>query len=386
MERQIEQQEYGLTTDDMKRVDGWDAFDGLPVNVDEDELYRMAIQDYIVNEYMVGELTEVDPDKEERDIQSIYDWVQDSLFEEGICEFLKQNELASIEDHQILNNVDASFSALIAHQINNWLKQMPEERPMDILFKVVERAMLMGFIPSASWDHRNEKARYGARLFNDLQALYGEGFEGFYCEEVQDNETLETYYSKLQINAFDVLTLFFDRYMDYSYPINEQSLKCIVRQCMKLMFHVGYSYGLKYRNRDNLANELKLFSEEEMGGGVSFDFFDGFEDAYLYSMQVVSRLGDADFFKLSDEYYQQERGKDMYSLHSLPGQVLSYVQFKALGEMIGLRHHHNNHLYSFESVDVMVLSAFMEARKRFLEALSEGEYVSTDWLTACHIG
>ena len=36
---------YGLTEEDLESIDGWDEHNGLPIYVDENELYRMVIAD-----------------------------------------------------------------------------------------------------------------------------------------------------------------------------------------------------------------------------------------------------------------------------------------------------------------------------------------------------
>lgn len=242
-------EEYGFTMDDLESLEDWDDFDGLPVYVDEDEFYRMVIKDY-PQEYIVGEHTEVDPERETNDLRGIYQQVRNHLCEEIIGEALSENEFVQAGRHGIVNNVEGSYHALIEHYIKIWLKQMPEKHPMEILYKVVKNVMLMGFIPSTLWDKPDDEEFYGDMLFYNLQALYGDDFEHFYQEEVQGhNEILETYYNRLQIDVEVILKQFFLCYMQYGYPIDVQSLKNFVRQIMKLMFHIGYSYGLHYRNR-----------------------------------------------------------------------------------------------------------------------------------------
>ena len=357
-------EECGFTMDDLDRLEGWDELDGLPVYVDEDELYRMAIMDHLQHEYMVGELTEADAEKEAENLRGIYQQVRDRLYEEIIGDALSGSDFLQTGRHGIVNNVGESCHALIEHHIRFWLKQTPEKRPMEILYRAITDTIFMGF---------------------DLQSRYEDDFELFYQEEDQDcKEMLVTYYDNLsRIDVRDVLQQFLLRYKQYGYPINVQSLKKIVRLCMKLMFHIGYSYGIHYRRSNTHAKELELFSEEEMKGGVSTDFFEIYEKEYLYFMQVVSRLDDAAFYILSEEYARerQEIRKDMYYLHSLPGQILSSTQFDALGEMIRLRHYYNNHFFKFQKPQIIVSSSFKNAQRRFMETISNNNYVSTDWVT-----
>jgi len=357
-------EECGFTMDDLDRLEGWDELDGLPVYVDEDELYRMAIMDHLQHEYMVGELTEADAEKEAENLRGIYQQVRDRLYEEIIGDALSGSDFLQTGRHGIVNNVGESCHALIEHHIRFWLKQTPEKRPMEILYRAITDTIFMGF---------------------NLQSRYEDDFELFYQEEDQDcKEMLVTYYDNLsRIDVRDVLQQFLLCYKQYGYPINVQSLKKIVRLCMKLMFHIGYSYGIHYRRSNTHAKELELFSEEEMKGGVSTDFFEIYEKEYLYFMQVVSRLDDAAFYILSEEYARerQEIRKDMYYLHSLSGQILSSTQFDALGEMIRLRHYYNNHFFKFQKPQIIISSSFKNAQRRFMETISNNNYVSTDWVT-----
>lgn len=378
-------EECGFTMDDLMRVEGWNEHDGLPVYVDEDELYRMVIMDHLQDEYIVGELTEADAEKEADNLRGIYQQVRDRLYEEIIGDALSGSDFLQTGRHGIVNNIGESCHALIEHRIKVWLKQEPEKRPMEILYRAIKNAILMGFIPPTQWDKPDNKEFYGEKLFYYLRSQYEDDFKLFYSIVFQGyDEMLETYYDKLsQIDVKDVLQQFLLCYKQYGYPINVQSLKKIVRLCMKLMFHIGYSYGIHYRRSNTHAKELELFSEEEMKGGVSTDFFEIYEKEYLYFMQVVSRLDDAAFYILSKEYERERQVfcKDMYYLHSLPEQILSSTQFNALGEMIRLRHYYYNHFFKFQKPQIIVSSSFKNAQRRFMETISNNNYVCTDWVT-----
>ena len=128
--------------------------------------------------------------------------------------------------------------------------------------------------------------------------------------------------------------------------------------------------------------ESQLFSEEEMrSGSRSTDFFGIYEDAYLEAMKMICRLDDVGFYKLNEEYnlYEGEI-KESYYLRNIPSKVLTSDMFYALGDMIALRHYHNNHLYNFAKPQITVPSSFNQARERFLKELTKEGYVNTEWI------
>lgn len=121
--------------------------------------------------------------------------------------------------------------------------------------------------------------------------------------------------------------------------------------------------------------EQRLFSDEEMRGGVSIDFFDQFTDAYLEALQIVGKLDDAGFYFLSQDFYTLNQGtRDMFFLHPLPIKVITITQFVALRDCINLRHGYNN---NFQKPHVTFPGAFVEARKR----LGNDNCSYTEWFS-----
>ena len=147
------------------------------------------------------------------------------------------------------------------------------------------------------------------------------------------------------------------------------------------MFFLG---GLSETNPNSSKSmELQLFSEEEMrSGSRSTDYFDLYEDAYLEAMRLICSLDDFGFYKLNEEYnlIKREIGRSYY-LRNIPGKVLTSEMFYALGEMIALRHYHNNHFYNFTKPHILIASSsFYKARERFLKELANERYVNTEWI------
>lgn len=251
-------EESGLSDDDLESVDGWDTIDGLPVCINEDELYRMAIKDYFQQYFKIGEETNV-----EADIQAACESAIEFMFTFGLRELIDESELADTRKHQIINNIDESFGALIDHSIRDWLNFMSNMRPIDVIHMAMGESLRMGFILLSILDKPDDKELYGDKLYGYLKGLYVDVTGGFYNEEVEKNEGLKEWYDKMnEIDLEVMLDCFLQHYTESGRLINENVLKRIVRLCMRELFHIGYSYGLKYRGRTR--HEPCMFNEEEI--------------------------------------------------------------------------------------------------------------------------
>ena len=258
-------EESGLTEDDFESVDGWDMFDGLPVCINEDELYRMAIKDYFQQYYKIGEETEIEADIIDADIQAACESAIEFMFTFGLRELIDEGELVDTRKHQIINSIDESFEVMIDHAIRDWLNFTPNMRPLNVIHMAMGESLRTGFIPASIWDKPDDKELYGDKLYGYLRCLYVDVTGGFYNEEVEKNEGLKEWYDKMNdIDLEVLLDCFLQHYTESGHLINENVLKRIVRLCMRELFHIGYSYGLKYRGRTR--HELCMFNEEEMLG------------------------------------------------------------------------------------------------------------------------
>ncbi|MBR6189244.1 MAG: leucine-rich repeat protein [Prevotella sp.] len=243
--------DYGLTDEDMKDAYGefWDDIDGSPIYVNEDELYRMAIKDTIRYKLKVGESLNTDSDRE----QEIYDSVLHSLFEEQLCDFLCESSLVNTDNNKIVNNVDDSFGTLMEYRIMERYKLSQNYRPIELICDVMEDALTMGFIPSSVWQYTDDSELYDENLFNYLSAVYGDISCGFLTEDVEKNSKMSAWYNDMKIDTERLLWLFLRKYAEYSYAINVAILKRIIRQSMRMLFHIGYSYGMQYKKNNQLS-------------------------------------------------------------------------------------------------------------------------------------
>jgi len=360
--------------------DNYDFPEGLSIYVNEDELYRMVVKDYIRNYYNTEEADEKVEDTD-ADIQALCDDVIDFMFSFGFGNLIGRDELVDTNKHQIINSVDESFGSLVDNIIKDWVIFTPDLRPLDIMYMAMNEVLVMGFIPASIWDHPDDKNYYGDRLYEYLKNQYVDIRDGFYNHEVVNDEILEEWYQRLEVDVEVMLDYFTKIYSEAGHPIHAKAFKSIVRHSMRILFRVGYSYGLKYRGKVKCNSEGPfLFSEEEMHGGVRTDFFDKQEDAYLEAIRIVSKLDDVSFSSLTQEVDQQERFKDMYWIRMLPGYIMDSIQFQALCDIIGLRRGYKNHLFSYDNPYLTVPSSFEKAKKRFENELPKEEYRYVEWI------
>ena len=241
---ELDYKKYGLALDDLEEVDGWSDLDGLPIFVNEDELYRMAIKDSLRYEYKM--VDDKDQDRKTDEIPLIYKSVLHSIFDKKLCDFLFESELVQAGEGCIINMIEDSFHALIEHRINQWLKLSQNYRPIELIYDTLYEALQMGFVTSVLFDS-NDTELYGENLFFYLLLTNGEAMTGFNHDEIENNRTLKEWYERMLIDTGKVVNCYFLKYNEYGYPINVGSLKHIVRQSMRMLFHIGYSYGVKYR-------------------------------------------------------------------------------------------------------------------------------------------
>ena len=106
---------YGLKDEMLEEVDGYDIIDGLPICINEHELYRVVILTAVEYSHCSG----VNNDNYQR---------LEGHIERGILgivlryakSFITEKELVDAVDYPIINNIDDSFSFVINHHCE-WL-------------------------------------------------------------------------------------------------------------------------------------------------------------------------------------------------------------------------------------------------------------------------
>lgn len=162
------------------------------------------------------------------------------------------DELIETDDEHIINNIDESFWALMEHRIRERYKLSQNYRPIEQIYDILGDALRLGFVAvSTEGIKPNDHELYGDLLFEYLQPYYGDAIWGFYSQKVENDSALKEWCDKMEIDTEKVLNCFLLKYNDNGFPINVKSLKRIVRLIMKILFHIGYSYGVRYKTMNN---------------------------------------------------------------------------------------------------------------------------------------
>ena len=255
--------------------------------------------------------------------------------------------------------------------VNGWYKSCKNNRPIEILQESIADALTMGFIAATAYDDYKFD---GKGLGSWLWAMYGDVREGFYSDVLSKNRELEKFYNAMDVDVSVLLGSCIEDVISVGMRISPALLHKIEHTAMKALFHIGFSYGMKYwKHSEYLKCVLPLFSEEEMEGS---HFFIGFEKAYLEAMRIVSKLDVVSFAILSHHYEQSYP----LCLKSLPEYEMDLARHKALGDIIGMRHLYYNHGATVKP-HVTVPDSFVKAREGFKSECNNQEYISTEWLT-----
>ena len=205
-------EEYGVTEEEIKSVEGWDEDEGLPIYVDENELYRMACLDTITKWDFTGHQEEWLPDKAVSDIEAIGQMASHKVFDIKLIGFIAENEIVPINNSHLLEHLDGEFDSLIKYQIYSWLKYSWSFRPVALIYEILLESLWLGF---------EKKTGIGRLSDSGLDSVMRPDTEALlhcFCKEFSSN----------------------------GYPINAIILKSIVRQAMLLLFRCGYSFGIQY--------------------------------------------------------------------------------------------------------------------------------------------
>ena len=204
--------DYGLILDDLEEIEGYDYLMGIPIYVDEDELYRITIEDYIIRKYPISGCEEFDSEKNTEDIKKINLLVLHNVFDKKICRYIKEKDLIICDKDLLPYDVKMEHEFIISYFVTTWQKESPNMRPIELIKKMVRHFMKHGYCGATGID-------------------------------------VEAYFEPNDMPSVDIdklLDEYFAHYISLGYHINVQLLKNVVRQSITLMFSIGYSYGCIY--------------------------------------------------------------------------------------------------------------------------------------------
>ena len=240
--REWDAKKYGVDEETLEEVDGYDL-NGLPICANEHDLYRMLL----MAEVEPFSICEDGKDKTLKPEGNIEEEILDIVLQHAKS-FMTKSELVDVDEYPLINNIDESFSVIIDNHVSHWYKFSRNSRPMEILSHAVDDALTMGFIAATEYDdHTYDYELYGESFGEWVLAMYGDVWDGFRRVVLSKDRELERYYKAMNLDASDILTAIIKDVGSAAHELSPAFLHKIVHSTMNKLFHIGFSYGLKYK-------------------------------------------------------------------------------------------------------------------------------------------
>ena len=236
-------EEYGVTDDELKEDGIPDMTGGYPIVIDEDELYRMFIKDSLQDGVNVTSDLGCDQNVEKSDEAVINQASWE--FAMSMCGFLQRDELVRVEDDPLIRQTDKSFcSFLVENTIGISYSSGWNYRPIEILADALRESLIVGFILTATGENLK---REGKELFDYVMRSYEDVVIQFCNDTVWQDPLLRSWYERMELDCEGLLMLQVMEYQKRGYAMSVPIMKRVFLVCMRMVFHIGLSYGLKYK-------------------------------------------------------------------------------------------------------------------------------------------
>lgn len=236
-------EEYGVTDDELEEDGILDEIEDYPIIIDEDELYRMFIKDSLQDGINVSSDLGFDQEVEESDEAVINEASWELAMSK--CGFLQRDELVRVEDDPLIRQTDKSFcSFLVENTIGISYSSGWNYRPIEILADALRESLIVGFILTATGENLE---REGKELFDNVMRSYADVVVQFCNDTVWQDRLLSSWYARMM--ELDCEGLLMSQVMEYhrrGYAMSVPIMKRVFLVCMRMVFHIGWSYGLKY--------------------------------------------------------------------------------------------------------------------------------------------
>ena len=238
----FDSEEYGVTDDELKEDGIPDMTGGYPIVIDEDELYRMFIKDSLQDGINVSSDLGFDQEVEESDEAVINETSWELAMSK--CEFLQRDELVRVEDDPLIRQTDKSFcSFLVENTIGISYSSGWNYRPIEILAEALRESLIVGFILTATGENLE---REGKELFDYVMRSYEDVVIQFCNDTVWQDPLLRSWYERMELDCEGLLMSQVMEYHRRGYAISVPLMRRLFSACMRIVFHIGWSYGLKY--------------------------------------------------------------------------------------------------------------------------------------------
>lgn len=239
-------EEYDIPLYELEEDDEFDYLQGLPIFIDEHEALRMAVVDGLDKELVL-------PEDLERDV------VVNSSVEKDIvkemwscalkdCGFLLERELVDSKDYPVIDNIDKSFGLILASMVKNTYSfGWACNGPMSMIENALSEALQWGAILPIIWETPDDNELYGDGLYFYCHSTYGD-LVGYFQENVlKEACEMERWNEQVRLNYHGILESYVKQYTRRGYAITIPLFQKLFHDCMRMMFQIGFSYGLKYR-------------------------------------------------------------------------------------------------------------------------------------------
>lgn len=241
-------EQYGITSEELEEDEDFDDILGYPISIDEKEFCRMAILNDLEDRSCISRNLERDEDISDSDKGQIVAEMMDCALEE--CDFVQSDDLVSTKDYPIIDNIEESFSCMLESTVKDHITfGWTWNCPMDIICEVLSDSMMWGAILPLIWDEPDDPDMYGANLFIYCRAAYGDLTSYFQEQYLQTDSKINEWKAPFYLNYGKVLKTGMEQCNQQGYVISISLFQKLFHECMKILFQIGFSYGLICREK-----------------------------------------------------------------------------------------------------------------------------------------
>jgi hypothetical protein len=251
----LDHDDYGVSLYELEEREDWDDILGLPIVIDAHEIYRMIILNDLRETFLIAHDIEDKAAVTDSDEKEITKAIQKIALENSTS--FQAEDLVEIGDYPIIDSIDDTFAAILEKKVSDsyefgWTRH----RPITCMEDSLRESLLWGYILPVIWSVPDDPELYGKELFIYCKASYGDlvgHFENGYLKG--DRQMVEEWHDTILMkDHLKILSYYLEYYNKKSYEITIPLLRKAFLSCMKMMFHIGFSYGMKYRKEQKLAH------------------------------------------------------------------------------------------------------------------------------------
>lgn len=251
----LDHDDYGVPFHELEAREEWDDILGLPTIINEHEIYRMIILNDLKGRYLIADDLERETVVSDSDEKEIIEVVWKLALESTT--FLQADSLVGTDEYPIIVSIDETFAAILEKKVaDSYEFGWTRYRPITSMEDSLRESLLWGYILPVIWSVPDDPEVYGKDLFIYCKASYGDlvgHFENGYLKG--DRQMVEEWHDTILIkDHLKILSYYLEYYNKKSYEITIPLLRKAFLSCMKMMFHIGFSYGMKYRKEQKLAH------------------------------------------------------------------------------------------------------------------------------------